>query len=152
MLKLLNEQKQKITSIARAFAEAELPYVYGAEVKLNTPPEKILATRTAFDCSEFIEYLFYQAARIKVPDGAKYQYEWSSRNKIEDKSAEVGDIVFKQKNGEINHVAIVIEVSGQTILIAEFEGFYKKAIIRPLSAFRNVKPAASQPVEGIFRF
>ncbi len=151
MLNLTEEQKQKVTSISKAFADAQLPYVYGAEVKLNTPPEVILARRQAFDCSEFIEYLFYQVTGVKVPDGAKYQYDFSKRNKIDENKAEIGDLVFKQKNGEINHVAVIIEVK-PILQIAEFEGWHKKIIIRPLAVFRNVKSGASQPVEGIFRF
>lgn len=153
MLNLTEEQKQKVTSISKAFADAQLPYVYGAEVKLNTPPEVILARRQAFDCSEFIEYLFYQVTggTVKVPDGAKYQHEWAQRHKIDDDKAEIGDLVFKHKNGEINHVAVIIEVK-PILQIAEFEGWHKKIIIRPLAVFRNVKSGASQPVEGIFRF
>lgn len=151
MLNLTEEQKKKVASISKAFADAQLPYVYGAEVKLNTPPEVILARRQAFDCSEFIEYLFYQVTGVKVPDGAKYQYDFSKRNKIDENKAEIGDLVFKQKNGEINHVAVIIEVK-PILQIAEFEGWHKKIIIRPLAVFRNVKSGASQPVEGIFRF
>jgi cell wall-associated NlpC family hydrolase len=150
MITLTNKQKKLLRKIAYGFEAAELPYVYGAEVNLKTTPEECIARRLAFDCSEFIEYLFFQVLGARVPDGALYQYAYVKNNKVS--KPEIGCLVFKQdKNRYINHVAVVVDEK-PVVKIAEFEGFYKKIIIRPLTDFLNVKPAASQPVEGVFGF
>jgi len=140
LVQLTIEQKGIIREIAKRVSLARLPYQFGAEVILSRSVEDVVQAHTAFDCSELVEYIYYHAG-IKVPDGAKYQYAASVE--VPRDQVEVGDLVFKQKMGIINHVGIIVDEVVPVVL--EAEGYYGYVLMRLLSQFSDVKnPKASQ--------
>ena len=85
LLQLTEDDKLKIQSIAVKLVDKK--YQYGIEVDLKAPPEHI----EAFDCSELIEYLYYQIG-LKIRDGSVYQYQASEQ--IEEKDVESQYIMY----------------------------------------------------------
>jgi hypothetical protein len=148
LLKLSVEHKGIIREIGKQLSMARLPYQYGAELILTRSVEDVIQSDTAFDCSELVEYVFYHAG-YKVPDGAKYQYAASEA--VGDESLEVGDVVFKEKNGIINHVGIIVN-EGEAPVVLEAEGFYGRVLMRMFSEFKNVKNPKASQYAGARRF
>ena len=138
LLKLTQEQELKLQEIASKIIGK--PYSFGAEVKLSDPPEKI----TSIDCSELIEYLFYQIG-IKVPDGSYNQYDVSEEVKIEE--AKIGDLLFTKKQGKVNHVAMVISQEK----VIEASGWDKMVISQGIGSFiRFYAPNPKRPLKSQF--
>jgi len=96
-----------------------LPYKMGAETMQGETPYM-------FDCSELVEWL-YRCAGWIVPDGARFQFAAS----LPVKDIETGDLLFTQRNGVINHVALALD----TTTLVEASGWKMKVIKTPLEDF-----------------
>lgn len=143
LLKLSPEQKKLIVEISNILVG--LPYKFGAEVDLKLRPEEVKAKNLAFDCSELIEYIYYQIG-YKVPDGSYNQFNASEY--VDE--AQIGDIVFKRDKNtkQINHSGLI--VSETEPIVFEAEGWYQKVIKRPLKEF--MKSTTKTEFAGIKRF
>lgn len=146
-LLLTTAQKGILHDLAKKFSVAGLPYIFGAERNPADPPDEIVARRSPFDCSELVEYLFRQIG-IVVPDGARYQFA-ASQPVPDGETPEVGDLCFKKKHGEINHVSMVMSIE-PTVLV-EADGYTGKVKMTALETFSHPKPTASQ-YAGMRRF
>ena len=143
LLQLTKDKKKLFQEICKLLVN--LPYKFGAEVDLRLKPEEVKKKGLAFDCSELVEYVYYQLG-YKVPDGSKNQYNASNPVSI----IETGDLVFKQdKNSKtITHVGMVFDEKNNTVI--EAEGWYGKVIIRLLEDFK--KPSKKNEFAGVRRF
>jgi hypothetical protein len=137
LLQLTAEEKQSLKELADKLVKLSILYKYAAEVSPQTAPEDI----KGLDCSELVEYMF---ARIgyKVPDGAINQYQASQE--VAKPEIEVGDTVYKQKNGTIDHVALVASIN--PIMLIEANGWEKvyKVVATDFELFSHPRPLASQ--------
>ncbi len=128
---MILSHKEKHILRATATACIGIPYKYGAEVKLNMgiEPKDI----EFIDCSEIIQYLFFKALRIIVPDGSYNQYDASLA--VDEEMGQCGDMVFKRNKftKRIGHVALYI---GDWQVI-EANGFQGKVIQRGLDSFQR---------------
>lgn len=143
LLQLNEHQKKLIQEIANTLLG--LPYQFGAEVDLKLSPKELKEKKQPFDCSELVEYIFYQIG-YKIPDGSYNQYNASSPvNNIE-----IGDLVFKREKEtkKICHSGIIIEEKPQPIVL-EAEGWYKKIIKRTLNSFMT--PSTKTEFAGVRR-
>jgi len=133
LLVLTTEQKLKLHELGLKFALAKLPYRFGAEVNLSLPPDEIISKQIAFDCSELVEYFFYQIG-YKIPDGSINQY-WASQE-IDKSDMTIGDLVFKRNKviGKIGHVGLLV-CNSEVPIVCEAEGFYGKVILRGFNEF-----------------
>lgn len=87
----------KLDLLARS--QVGKPYVFGAEVDLKDPDPK------AFDCSEFIQWVFNQAGFV-VPDGSQNQYAASIP--VTPGHEAVGDVgFFKKGDKPVHHVGLL---------------------------------------------
>jgi len=65
---------------------------------------------SGFDCSGFTTYVMNNAG-VKLPRRAKDQYE--AAQKIKERDAQIGDLVFFSNGTEISHVGIIISELGK---------------------------------------
>ncbi len=109
---LTNEEKETLKMLA--LRQVGKPYIFGVEVKMTD------ADPRAFDCSELIQWLFYQVG-YDVPDGSFNQFDLSAcvyaqagaAEEIKDKNYDTGDFVFCSRgNMKVGHVGMVINVNG----------------------------------------
>lgn len=87
--------------IKSAKSQLGKPYIFGYEVDLNNsnPP--------AFDCSEYIQFIIYQATKNKWTDGARNQYNASTKISLIQAIKTKGALLFKKTVlGMIYHVGI----------------------------------------------
>jgi hypothetical protein len=97
-LVLTEDEKRKIRQMA--YRQLGKRYIYGYEVYLEDQDPK------AFDCSELVQWLFYQLGYI-VPDGSQAQYDCSYPVGSD---IATGDLVFLRRDRKaISHVGIVVE-------------------------------------------
>lgn len=143
-LYLKPEQQKLLQQIADILVG--IPYRFGAEVDLKLKPEEIKKRNMAIDCSELVEYIYYQLG-YKVPDGSYNQYNASAP--VKDVIL-VGDLVFKRKvqDNTIGHVGLVINIDPLTVL--EAESFFNAVIKRPLENFK--RPTKNNVFAGVRRF
>jgi len=111
-------------SIKEEIKPAEIKYAATTDVKLQSRIEMIGFAKkqlgvpyvsagdnpSGFDCSGFTSYVFNNYG-VKLPRRAKDQYEASQ--KIKEKDAQIGDLVFFAASTEISHVGILINEAGQ---------------------------------------
>jgi len=89
-----------------ALAQVGKPYVYGAEVKLDNP------NPLRFDCSELIEWLFYQVEKIDVGDWTVAQERvFTQRLSAPEKP---GDVFYMGRVGNSTHMGIYVG-NGQVV-------------------------------------
>ena len=145
-LQLTQDEKDKLYGVAVALHG--LPYVFGSEIALPGNVETLRKKNCGMDCSELVEFAFRQLG-YKVPDGSYNQYDASSACSAFE-TLQVGDLVFKQNEGRINHVGIII-VEDPAILV-EAEGvIFKRVVFTPLKRFIDVPSTWSQ-YAGMRRF
>lgn len=72
----------------------DVQYVYGSK----------RFEATSFDCSDFIQYIFFKHLGIKLDADSRSQSDDAPAVGLD--SLEIGDVVFFQKNGSIYHVAL----------------------------------------------
>jgi hypothetical protein len=144
-LLLSREEKLKLQGLSARLKGVK--YDFGAEVAPDTSITEILEKQQKIDCSELVELLFNKIG-YKVPDGSYNQYRASAP--VFENHLEVGDLVFKQKGGAINHVGVIISVN--PTLTLEAEGWYGEVIARPFMEFKNVKSAKASQYAGARRF
>ena len=120
-IQLTDEQKKKL--IAAVPVVLGLPYKYGVEITDKEIPY-------AFDCSELVEWLF-RLIRWAVPDGSIYQFEASIPIKDFAGTVETGDLLFTQKNGVINHVAVALDAN----TLIEASGWRGRVVKTPVTDF-----------------
>jgi cell wall-associated NlpC family hydrolase len=133
---ILNEQEQsKVVELAIKLLGKK--YKLGSEdisddLKLNKKLEDI----TEIDCSELIEWVFWNALHIKVPDGSFNQFPVCDLIAVE--NGEAGDIVFRKRKpatpdepAKIYHVGIYC---GNDVVIEAFSED-RGVIQRTLSEF-----------------
>jgi len=68
-------------------------------------------TSMGFDCSGFVQSVFFSAGLL-LPRDSSEQFEYFSKNIIKAEEVEPGDLQFFGKNGKITHVGISIGESG----------------------------------------
>ena len=90
--------KERIEIIDFAKKQLGVPYVSAGD------------NPSGFDCSGFTTYVMNNAG-VKLPRRAKDQYEASQ--KIKEKDAQIGDLVFFSNGTEISHVGIIISELGK---------------------------------------
>lgn len=90
--------KDRIEIISFAKKQLGVPYVSAGD------------NPSGFDCSGFTTYVLNNAG-VKLPRRAKDQYEASQ--KIKEKDAQIGDLVFFSNGTEISHVGIIISKLGK---------------------------------------
>jgi len=90
--------KDRIEIIGFAKKQLGVPYVSAGD------------NPSGFDCSGFTTYVMNNAG-VKLPRRAKDQYEVSQ--KIKEKDAQIGDLVFFSNGTEISHVGIIISELGK---------------------------------------
>jgi hypothetical protein len=90
--------KSRIEILEFAKKQLGVPYVSAG----NNP--------TGFDCSGFTTYVFANY-NVKLPRRAKDQYETSQ--KIKEKDAYMGDLIFFSNGTEISHVGMLINEPGK---------------------------------------
>jgi hypothetical protein len=90
--------KDRIEIIGFAKKQLGVPYVSAGD------------NPSGFDCSGFTTYVMNNAG-VKLPRRAKDQYEASQ--KIKEKDAQIGDLVFFSNGTEISHVGIIISELGK---------------------------------------
>jgi len=90
--------KDRIEIITFAKKQLGVPYVSAGD------------NPSGFDCSGFTTYVFNNYG-VKLPRRAKDQYE--AAQKIKEKDAQVGDLVFFSNGSEISHVGILINEMGK---------------------------------------
>jgi cell wall-associated NlpC family hydrolase len=93
------------------------------------------------DCSESVEWIFWNGLKIKVPDGSWIQFECSTPVRI----PEIGDLVFKKDNEKVRHVGIYVGMGN----IFEAAGGSLGIVIRSLDEF--IKPTTNRLFAGIRR-
>jgi len=90
--------KERIEIIDFAKKQLGVPYVSAGD------------NPSGFDCSGFTTYVMNNAG-VKLPRRAKDQYE--AAQKIKEKDAQIGDLVFFSNGTEISHVGILINELGK---------------------------------------
>ena len=90
--------KDRIEIIGFAKKQLGVPYVSAGD------------NPSGFDCSGFTTYVMNNSG-VKLPRRAKDQYEASQ--KIKEKDAQIGDLVFFSNGTEISHVGIIISELGK---------------------------------------
>jgi cell wall-associated NlpC family hydrolase len=137
LLQLTDKQKQLLQSLSARGKSNGIKYLYGSKAAdLKEMPE---AMKT-IDCSGWTRWLDYQVGYL-IPEGAQAQFNASA----DDNNIEIGNLVFKGKDGNsITHVGMIISVAGQ-ILVTESSGSKGGVIIRDFEDFKinpkNVKYA-----------
>lgn len=81
-----------------------------AKKQLGVPYVSAGDNPSGFDCSGFTTYVMNNAG-VKLPRRAKDQYEASQ--KIKEKDAQIGDLVFFSNGTEISHVGILVNELGK---------------------------------------
>jgi len=81
-----------------------------AKKQLGVPYVSAGDNPSGFDCSGFTTYVL-NSAGVKMPRRAKDQYE--SLQKIKEKEAQIGDLIFFSNGTEISHVGILINEQGK---------------------------------------
>lgn len=81
-----------------------------AKKQLGVPYASAGDNPTGFDCSGFTTYVM-NSAGVKLPRRAKDQFEASQ--KIKEKDAQIGDLVFFSNGTKISHVGILISELGK---------------------------------------
>ncbi|MEM1973290.1 MAG: NlpC/P60 family protein [Thermoplasmata archaeon] len=145
LLELSKDKKELIKAISDILLG--LPYKLGAEVDLKKKPEELKKERAYFDCSELVEYIFYQIG-YKIPDGSYNQYDASYPVSIN--TIEIGDLVFKRDidTRKICHSGIIVDEGLQPVVL-EAEGWYGKVLKRSLQSF--MKPSSKTEYAGVRR-
>lgn len=92
--------EQRKAMIKYAQKQLGVPYVFG-----GTDPK-------GFDCSGFTSYVFKEF-KVELPRRAIDQYK--SAEKIKEKQAQKGDLIFFDNGGGISHVGIVVSDIGESI-------------------------------------
>lgn len=140
LLELNTSQKKFIQEICRYLIG--LPYKLGAEVNLNLTPKELKEKNKPIDCSELVEYVFYQLG-YKIPDGSYNQYDASEFvNDIQ-----IGDLVFRRskQTKQICHSGIIVDeknfsvveaLGGKGVVERKLEDFKKES---KNSVFAGVK-------------
>lgn len=115
LLQLTPQQKKFIVEISDILVG--LPYKLGAEVDLNLSPIELKKRNIPIDCSELVEYIFYQIG-YKIPDGSYNQFNASGP--IKENDIQIGDLVFRRskETKQICHSGIIIDEKSVTILEA----------------------------------
>ena len=90
--------KERIEIIDFAKKQLGVPYVSAGD------------NPSGFDCSGFTTYVMNNAG-VKLPRRAKDQYE--AAQKIKERDAQIGDLVFFSNGTEISHVGIIISELGK---------------------------------------
>jgi hypothetical protein len=141
LLDLTPDQRKALQLVAAEMIGKK--YEFGAEVEpLSLKPEEV----QSIDCSELVQYLFFQAG-LKVVDGSVNQYQDSEI--IDEKDIRVGDLVFKKRNDKTVHVGMIFFTNPN--LVIEAEGWYGKVILRDLAKFQENRPNSAQ-YAGLRRF
>lgn len=111
--------------VAKALEMEGKPYIFGAEAELKDPSPR------AFDCSELVQWACAQVG-VKIPDGARAQWEFCDRNDFDLASPAAalcvrGALLFRiPRDGSQAHVAIslgdgrTIEARGKAYGVGEF--------------------------------
>lgn len=131
LLQLTPQQKDQLHMLCKRLLGVK--YKFGAEVNMTDTIDEI----KELDCSEMTQWLFYQLGLI-IRDGSFNQYSDSKTVK----DVEVGDLVFKIKNGAINHVGVIMAVS--PTIVCEADGYRGKVVLTPFDKFSTPSPRASQ--------
>lgn len=145
-MSLLNLTKDKKDLLQKVALElVGLPYKLGSEVDPKLSVKEVKKLGLSFDCSELVEYIFYQIGYV-VPDGSKNQYSASDSVSI----IEVGNLLFKRdKNTKnITHSAIVFDENKK--MIVEADSWFGRVIIRKYEDF--ILPTKKNEYAGMRKF
>lgn len=114
-LKLTPQQKKFIVEISDFLVG--LPYKFGGEVDLNLTPIELKKRNTPIDCSELVEYIYYQLG-YKIPDGSYNQFNASEP--VKENDIQIGDLVFRRskETKQICHSGIIVDEKNITVLEA----------------------------------
>lgn len=143
LLKLNNRKKKLLVEVAEALLG--LPYKFGAEVNLKLSPKELKEKNQPFDCSELVEYVYYQIG-YKIPDGSYNQYNASSE--IAPNDIQIGDLVFRRdrQTKQICHSGLIVDE--KNLYVVEALGG-KGVVKRTLSEF--AKPSTKSIFAGVRR-
>jgi len=87
-------------------------------------------TSMGFDCSGFVQSVFFSAGLL-LPRDSSEQFKYFSKSIIKAEEVDPGDLIFFGKNGKITHVGISIGESG----IIHCQGWVKE---ESLSKYKNI--------------
>lgn len=142
---LSDAEKKKLVSLATQLLGKA--YRLGAEtISDDLRMVKRLSEITEIDCSELVEWCFWVALRIKLPDGSWNQYAVCDISDLVD-AAQEGDLVFRRRvdTKAICHIGIYI---GGGMVIEAF-GQPQGVITRSIQSF--MKPSSRSEFAGIGR-
>jgi len=100
----------KYDASAKVALKERIEIIDFAKKQLGVPYVSAGDNPSGFDCSGFTTYVMNNAG-VKLPRRAKDQYEASQ--KIKEKDAQIGDLVFFSNGTEISHVGIIINELGK---------------------------------------
>ena len=100
----------KYDASAKVALKERIEIIDFAKKQLGVPYVSAGDNPSGFDCSGFTTYVMNNAG-VKLPRRAKDQYEASQ--KIKEKDAQIGDLVFFSNGTEISHVGIIISELGK---------------------------------------
>lgn len=156
LLQLSPSIEKGIIEDANLLAEFAIPYFMGGKLDIKLSPQEIKkridgGDIKGVDCSGLVWYLYGRhGIKLQYIDGKSGSQSLFSNSKLMfNPMLKTGDLVFKEKNGIIEHVGIIAEII-PTPMVVEAEGWFGKVIKRPLGSFKTTKPNAAQFV-GITR-
>lgn len=148
-MNLTPQETTKLVTALDKMAEMQIPYVFGAEAvsdnpfTLNLTMDQIKSR--GIDCSELVEWVFWNVLRIKVPDGSYNQFNVSVPVVAE---YFPGDLVFRRNKlapGAISHVGIYV---GNNMVV---EATPPQVVKRTLDKFAENGPTRKTEYAGIQR-
>lgn len=121
------DEKNKLRDLAKK--QIGKKYIFGAEVKPSDKDPK------AFDCSELVEWLYYQIG-YKFIDGAANQH--ARCQEVYPENPATGDLVFASRGAlAVGHVAIITGKEGKEWSIVEARNSKVGVVKTYLSEFKN---------------
>ena len=128
-MNLSQAEKDKLVSVLELLRARGIKYKMGAESIGNNPftLNMKLDEIKELDCSEMVEWVFWNVFKLKVPDGSYNQFPICVP--VADGDEQAGDLVFRKNNntvGAISHVGIYIG-SGNVIECMGGVGVIKRA-------------------------
>lgn len=113
--------------IAKAKDQVGKPYKFGIEIKMEDPNPGL------WDCSELIEWCYYQAG-LSIPDGSANQFEFT----IPTANPLPGDLFFGcNDDGKIVHVGILYDE--KIVIEARGDAKYMRVVERPRETWEKWK-------------
>lgn len=147
LLKLTQQEKDQLTKICSKLIG--LPYKFGAEVDMKLSVDEVVKKRLSFDCSEYTRYVYRKIGYI-VPDGSYNQYLASEE--IPEDQMEVGDLVFRKKDGRIMHVELVYQVEPTRLVIGAVGSPIDKVRVKNYDDFIKPVDIKYSQFAGLRRF